>query len=272
MRLDQTTIHGLISNFLSTNAIDLKDLEFIDPWCLVFVCLSMVERAENRERKLILPTNTDVLSYLKRMHFEKLLNEFGYTESAQILSQIKLPEKDNLRVQELYHCNYRDEFNARLEYFIKMFQNFGLDEDDSRRATSLVGELGNNVFDHNSGNWPKNIVGCLIAGQCYPRRNEIMISVGDPGIGFLGSLKLAFPELEDDLSAIKKGLSGFTGRVGERRGNGLRLIQEWTINNFSGKVIIQSGSGQVEVSQKGLIEQSVPPILGTIASFVIYYK
>src|SRR5436305_863822 len=37
-----------------------------------------------------------------------------------------------------------------------------------------------------------------------------------------------FPNINSDIEAIKLGLAGNTGRVGEIRGNGLKLIQQWT--------------------------------------------
>ena len=155
---------------------------------------------------------------------------------------------------------------------MEMFENFGLNEYDARLATTLVGELGNNTFDHNLGSWPTDISGCIIVAQNYPTKKKIQIAIGDPGVGFLGSLKAAFPNLETDIEAIKKGLGGNTGRIGELRGNGLKLIQRWTIDNFSGKLTIQSGEGLVIVDENGITEAKRNRILGTLAQLMIYYK
>jgi hypothetical protein len=153
-----------------------------------------------------------------------------------------------------------------------MFKSFGLNENDAQRATALVGELGNNVFDHNLGNWPTKVSGCIITAQRYPNTKSIEIAVGDPGVGFYGSLKAAFPNVRNDIEAIKLGLAGNTGRIGEIRGNGLKLIQQWTLQNFSGKVMIHSGNGLVIVAKAGMKEYSVNKILGTIAQFMINYS
>ena len=153
-----------------------------------------------------------------------------------------------------------------------MFKTFGLNLDDVHRATSLIGELGNNVFDHNLGNWPIDIRGCFIVGQNYQKEKKLEMVVGDPGVGFLGSLKNAFPELHHDVEAIVKGLEGNTGREGEKRGNGLKLIQDWVINNFSGYLTIHSKSGLVVVDRTGREKKEVFEILGTIVQFVIYYN
>ncbi len=213
-----------------------------------------------------------MLKYLKRMHFCEILSELGYKEEFELLNKVQIPENYNLNIQEISHCEYRDELDGKLEKFMEMFKNFGLNEYDARLATALVGELGNNTFDHNLGSWPTDISGCIIVAQNYPTKKKIQVAIGDPGIGFLGSLKAAFPNLKTDIEAIKKGLGGNTGRIGELRGNGLKLIQRWTIDNFSGKLAIQSGEGLAIVDENGITEAKRNKILGTLAQLMIYYK
>lgn len=271
MDLDFKNFYKDFNQIVKNGTIDLTKVEFVHPWSIVTICLLLVERMSLVDKKLLLPKKPETRSYLKRICLEKILEELGYQTAKKILDSISIPVRKNLNVQELLHCRYRDEFNARLEYFISMFRNFGLKSDDAYRATALVGELGNNVFDHNLGNWPTNISGCIIAAQHYPTFKKIEIAVGDPGVGFYGSLKVAFPNLTNDIQAIKKGLAGYTGRIDEERGNGLRLIQKWTIQNFSGKVMIHSGNGLVIVDKSGMKEYPVHKILGTVAQFVINY-
>ena len=231
----------------------------------------MKERKSDPNKQLILPNKPETNAYLKRMRFDNILAELGYIEAKEVLDKVQIPERNNLNIHELMHCYYRDEFNARLGRFITMFQTFGLNESDAQRATALVGELGNNVFDHNLGNWPTNVSGCIIAAQHYPSTHTIEIAVGDPGVGFYGSLKAAFPDVSSDIKAIKLGLAGNTGRIGEIRGNGLKLIQQWTLQNFAGTVMIHSGNGLVIVDKSGMKDTEVNKILGTVAQFVINY-
>ena len=114
--------------------------------------------------------------------------------------------------------------------------------------------------------------GAIILGQHNPVAKQIEVAVADPGIGFIGSLKAVDPSIKTDLEAIELGLSGVTGRIGETRGNGLKVIQNWTINNFDGIVKIHSGKGLVVVDKDGKHTQTVFSILGTLASFVVKYK
>ena len=86
-----------------------------------------------------------------------------------------------MNVYEITHSLYRDDFNARLTKIRSMFKNFGMsDEDDVNRATVLVGELGNNVFDHNEGLWPVDVRGAIIVGQNYPKLKKIEVAIADP--------------------------------------------------------------------------------------------
>lgn len=253
--------------------INLKNLDWCDPWVIGLVCLKAIEYKNNPEKKLILPEDKSIVSYLKRMHLDKFLEELTYSEFLRPFVEIEMNERENMNVHEIMHCEFRDDFGARLSSRIRMmFRNFGMNTDDESRATALVGELGNNVFDHNEGLWPTNVRGAIILGQHNPAKKKIEVVVADPGVGFRGSLKVLDPTLESDVAAIQLGLTGVTGRIDEPRGNGLRVIQDWTINKFDGIVKIQSGSGLVVVSREGQDIKTVFPILGTLASFVVRYK
>ncbi|MBU1130339.1 hypothetical protein KKE45_03405, partial [Patescibacteria group bacterium] len=230
MDLNRLNIASNFNKIAFGNTIDLGNVASLDPWSMITMCLLLAKRANKDDKKFILPKDLNALCFLKEMCFDNFLKEIGFDKEAKKLSKIEIPKLSDEKVLQIEHYEYQSEFEAKLAYFIEMFKNFGLNQSDAYRATSLIGELGNNVFDHNLGNWPTNIRGCFITGQNYSKEKKIEITVGDPGIGFWGSLKNAFPELNNDVEAIIKGLGGNTGRMGEKRGNGLKLIQDWTIN------------------------------------------
>lgn len=264
--------YNLLPKIVNGHTIDLSCLDFIHPWTIGASCLLLIEYQQFEDRRVILPTNNDLLHYLKRMHFDERLKEFGYRDAATIFAGTSISEHENLNVHEITRCRYADEFSARLGQFEQMFRNFGLNDEDARRALVIFGELGNNVFDHNLGNWPTNFSGSIVVAQNYPAKKRIECVIADVGVGFFGSLRAAFPDLHSDLEAIQKGLEGYTGRIGETRGNGLKTIQNWTINNFHGILNIHSGKGLVQVDESGIQAKEVMPILGTLAQFVLYYK
>jgi len=272
MDLNIKTIYKNIEEIINGPVIDLSKVEFIHPYAVILITLLLAERHKLPNKKLIFPKNQDVLYYLKRLHFCDILKELGYLEEEKYLKEFDLGEKDNLNIQEIIHSRYRDEFSARLERFVSIFKNFGLEENDARLITGIVGELGNNVFDHNALNWPTDISGCFIAAQNYPVKKILEFTIGDTGMGFSGSLKARFPNLKNDIEAILLGLAGNTGRIDEIRGNGLRIIRSWTIDNFRGNIYIHSGNGLVKIDEEGIKFEETFKIIGTIVQVMLYYK
>ena len=258
--------------FIKGPVIDLRKATFCDSWSVGMVCLLAIECKNNLQKELLLPVSENVRKYLKRIHLDIFMKEIGYEKFVKELENIGIVERENMNVYEITHSLYRDDFNARLTKIRLMFKNFGMsNDDDINRATVLVGELGNNVFDHNEGLWPTDIRGAIIIGQNYPQLKKIEVVIADPGVGFKRSLQLRDPNLTD-INAIKLGLRGITGRIGEKRGNGLKLVQNWTINKFNGIVRIHSGNGLVIIDKNGEQSRIVNNILGTLASFLVTYK
>jgi len=273
MDLNSDTIYQNFSSIFKAGVIDLGNVTFFNPWAIGLICLKAIENGNNPDKNLILPRDPDIIKYLKRMHFDEIMAELTYGSFLDKLKNADMNERENLNIHEILHCLFRDQFTARLGSGIRrMFINFGMSEADEQRATALLGELGNNVFDHNEGAWPTKFRGAIIVAQNYPKIQKIEVVVADPGVGFAGSLKNIENPPKNDSEAIKLGLQGVTGRIGEPRGNGLKLVQDWTINKFNGIIMIHSGNALIEVSRDGVKEKSVPKILGTLAEFVVLYK
>ena len=268
-------VYDVLPVVFKDKIIDLNTISFFDPWTIGMVCLKAIENKNKDKGNLILPTDKDAKQYLKRMHLDKFLQKLSCSfDCSEQFNKIDFMEHETPNVQEILHCNFRDDFNARLESWIRqMFKNFGLSDADEQLATAIVGELGNNVFDHNEGLWPTDVRGAIIVAQNYPKIKKIDVTVADPGIGFFGSLRGVEPNPPiTDVEAIKMGLRGITGRIGERRGNGLKTIQKWTISKLNGALRIHSGSGLVVVDKTGQKEHRVNTVVGTLAEFVVSYK
>jgi hypothetical protein len=107
--------------------------------------LKFIEAYPDKPLSLVLPEKKSVLSYLKNIHLDEIFEKIGCQKEHDLFADIALSDSKNIDTPPLILCKYRDEFNARLEYFLKMFRGFGLSEADSQRATAVMGELGNNV-------------------------------------------------------------------------------------------------------------------------------
>jgi hypothetical protein len=273
MDLTFDTIYKNLDKVFNNHKINLKDVTFCDSWAVGMVCLKAIENMGEADKELIVPDSESILSYSKRMHFDVFMEGLTYKEFLEDYKKVVFTERENLNIHEIMHCSFRDELAGRLSSKIRlMFRDFGMNKEEEQRVTALVGELGNNVFDHNEGEWPTSFRGAIIIAQRYPQLRKIEVVVADAGVGFLGSLKTYDPAPKDDVEAIKLGLLGITGRAGERRGNGLKTIQDWTINNFNGIVRIHSGNGLVVIDKGGQKIEVVNKILGTLAEIVISYK
>ena len=106
--------------------------------------------------------------------------------------------------------------------------------------TAVAGEIGNNSFDHNLGNWP-DIPGVFFS---YAIRNR-KVALADRGQGVLTTLKRVRPQLASSSEAIKVAFTEtISGRYPEARGNGLKFVRSIIVKNpFS--LHFQSGDAQL---------------------------
>ncbi len=125
------------------------------------------------------------------------------------------PEKD-------FYCQTVDVFQNRL---VRM-QNELMKKNDLKTPFSLLvaaaGEIGNNSFDHNLGNW-SDIPGIFFGYNL----NKGQIVLADRGQGILKTLSRVKPELKTDEQALRVAFTEIiSGRAPEARGNGLKYVRK----------------------------------------------
>jgi len=132
-------------------------------------------------------------------------------------------ETNKVDVSGDFYCQTRDVFEARNDKMPEELIKKGLDDSLAYLVYAMAGELGNNAFDHNVGNWP-NIMGAFYAFD-YDGKDGIII-IADRGVGVLNSLRKAVPDLKDDLDALEMAFTKkISSRVLENRGNGLKFVR-----------------------------------------------
>lgn len=130
-----------------------------------------------------------------------------------------VPERD-------VYCQTRDEFQARLEKLQSVLKNKATLSTISL-LSAVAGEIGNNSFDHNIGNWP-DIPGVFFSYDM----NENIIILADRGQGILTTLKRVKPELNNASEALKVAFTEIiSGRMPEARGNGLKFVRSVVVTN-----------------------------------------
>ena len=109
---------------------------------------------------------------------------------------------------------------------------------------AVTGEIGNNSYDHNLGNWP-DIPGVFFGFDV----NKKQIALADRGLGILRTLKRVKPSIENDEEALYTAFTEIiSGRAPEARGNGLKFVREVITNNPL-KLDFYSGNANVVISE-----------------------
>lgn len=142
------------------------------------------------------------------------------------------------------YCRTRDVFQARLEKLQSILSRAFPLNDIVSLAVAVAGEIGNNSFDHNLGNWP-DMIGIFFY---YDEKNHTII-LADRGQGVLATLKRVRPELQSASEALKMAFTEtISGRHPETRGNGLKFVRSVIMSNpFS--LSFRTGDAYLHVKQ-----------------------
>lgn len=158
-------------------------------------------------------------------------------------------------------CATRDVFEARSNRLINNFKKLGLTENLAYLLGAIVGEIGNNSFDHNIGQW-RDTTGILFASDEAAR----VIIIADRGQGVLATLKKVRPNLVDSSAALNTAFTeSISGRSPEQRGNGLKFVKKVIIENNLG-LTYYSGDAMAKIDSSGLsVAKSDIVIPGTLS-------
>ena len=157
------------------------------------------------------------------------------------------------------HCQTRDVFQGRLDHMSREMEMDVFHKNVYALLTAIVGELGNNAFDHNFGSW-KDTMGIYFV---YDLKNRFVV-IADRGQGVLATLRRVRPELSSENEAIKLAFTEIiSGRAPEQRGNGLKFV-EAVVRSNGLKVFFYSNDGSYIVNN-GLREGDTQPLHGVLA-------
>ena len=146
-------------------------------------------------------------------------------------------------------CSFRDVFQARLDTLYGSFLKKTQDPSTAALVTALAGEIGNNSFDHNLGQW-HDTPGCWFDYDFEKKCFWVLIA--DRGRGIYHSLKTVKPDLKDDQQAIETAFTKvISGRFPEKRGNGLKFVSGIMNHSKPRGLFCISGTGMISLGQKG---------------------
>jgi len=145
-----------------------------------------------------------------------------------------------------YYCDNSALFQARLQKMQNLLAQSNNEEIKKifPLIVAVAGEIGNNSFDHNLGQWP-DIAGIFFGYDL----NKRQIVLADRGQGILQTLKRIRPDLVDDKKALEVAFTEIiSGREPEERGNGLKFVRNVVTKNLIG-LFFQSGNAQLELKR-----------------------
>lgn len=164
-----------------------------------------------------------------------------------------------------YYCERQDRFQSRLERMMSEFLEYPkeIPMDLVSLLGLIVGEIGDNSFAHNLGNWPD------IPGIFYGYNiNKRLIVLADRGRGIKETLRNVRPEITSDIEALKIAFTEIvSGRNPEKRGNGLKVVRK-VVESNNLDLLFLSGIGSLKIpkeTQKMFIEMNDQNVRGVYA-------
>ena len=176
--------------------------------------------------------------------FYSLLQIELYRNDLFALARKWVTSKEALSPQPEFYCQTITVFQDRV---IKMGRAIEEEHkiDWSSLLVSAAGEIGNNSFDHNLGNWP-DIPGIFFG---YDTKKRLIV-LADRGQGVLATLRRVKPELSSDKDALQTAFTEIlSGRAPEARGNGLKFVKSIT-DEFPLELEFFSGNASASLRPK----------------------
>ena len=157
-------------------------------------------------------------------------------------------ETDQGFLDEQEICPSRDIFQARLDKTRQEFETAtAFKPDHIYPLIAVVGEIGNNSFDHNLGKW-RDIAGIYFDVDF---ENKTIV-LADRGQGIFSSIKNVRPDIANDLEAIKIAFTEkISGRYPEKRGNGLKFVTK-VAQDLGLEIILRSGDAMAKIENETL--------------------
>ncbi len=170
---------------------------------------------------------------------------------------------DGSELPATFYCANSSVFQARL---IKM-QDALIRESVADAIMPLIvavaGEIGNNSFDHNLGQWP-DVPGIFFGYDI----SKCQVVLADRGLGILATLSRVRPELKNHTEALRVAFTEIvSGRSPEDRGNGLKFVRQVVAENPI-SLFFRSGDGELRLKKDNnelYITRSQKDIRGCLA-------
>jgi len=175
--------------------------------------------------------------YYSQVDLELFKKDIFALATGWVLGSAKEPESAS-------YCPTSSEFKGRLSKLQSALEKLQDLKEYYPLIVAVVGEIGNNSFDHNLGNWP-DISGIYFSFDI----NKRQIAIADRGQGVLRTLKKVRPDIRNDEEALRVAFTEkISGRAPESRGNGLKFVLQVVLERAI-QLEFCSGGAKVSVTK-----------------------
>ena len=144
-----------------------------------------------------------------------------------------------------FHCSNSAVFQTRLIKMQEEMLSLGKDRGFVSLVGAISGEIGNNSYDHNLGNWP-DVPGVFFGYDIH----KGIIVLGDRGVGILKTLSRVRPSLVTHEEAVNVAFTEtISGRAPEKRGNGLKFVRK-IISENPISLSFQTGDAGLQIEKE----------------------
>ncbi|MDD5528293.1 MAG: MerR family transcriptional regulator [Patescibacteria group bacterium] len=179
-----------------------------------------------------------------RYYSKEKIEDFLRKQDVFLLAKKWVLKKKGVEPPEIFYCRNSYVFQGRLSRLESELAKIPGWELNFSILSAIAGEIGNNSFDHNLGNWPDEPG---IFFDYAMEKREIVLA--DRGRGVWETLKAVRPDLADDAAALKMAFTEIiSGRAPESRGNGLKFVRRAVEANHL-DLFFQSGSAILEMKK-----------------------
>ena len=249
-QITEETFEQFLHNFKKSSAIELREINFIDPYGMVGLLeIGELFKSEGIRKIIYLPESEEVLKYLERMDFFQFAERYFILEPSDIqISEKYLRSSYSDVLLEITPIEKSDDIHfivgkVKDRSHAILARHLNYDENAINNFIVALSEVCQNIIEHSEY---KGFVGIQKYRFQGIDKNVVKIAVMDIGIGFRKSLSERF-SLKNDLDAIEKGLLHGASRFTEKgRGHGLSAVRRF-VKQWNGKLSIRSGTAKLSI-------------------------
>jgi anti-sigma regulatory factor (Ser/Thr protein kinase) len=249
-RLSDDTFELFLAKISKQNAIDLRDLNFIDPYGMVGVLeAGRLLKSEDTLKTMLLPESEYVLKYLERMDFFKYAERyFKIDPDKPEFADKYLRSSYSDVLLEITPIEKSDDIHFIVGKVKKrahtiLERHLHYDERTINGFIVALSEICQNIIEHSENT---GFVGIQKYHFQKRDKNVVKIAVMDLGIGFKESLSERV-SITSDIDAIEKALlHGVSRYIDEGRGHGLAAVRRF-VRQWNGKISIRSGTAKFSI-------------------------